>query len=172
MEGDLMKKIDPAKLSVEIVGLWDKQWFLLTSGTPDDFNMMTVSWGSIGCIWNKPFAQIVVRPQRYTFGFLEKNDTFTLCSFPEKYRPALQLLGSKSGKHGDKLSMTDLTIKKSNIIPAPGYNEASLILECQKIYTQDLDPKGFLDEGIQDNYPINDYHRVYYGEILAAFVDE
>jgi flavin reductase (DIM6/NTAB) family NADH-FMN oxidoreductase RutF len=167
-----MKKIDPAKLSVEIVTLWDKEWFLLTSGTIENFNMMTVSWGSIGCMWNKPFVQIVVRPQRYTFEFLEKNTTFTLCSFPEKYRPALEILGSKSGRHGDKLSLTDLTPKKSSKISAPAYKEASLILECKKIYFQDLNPIGFLDEGIEDNYPINDYHRVYFGEIVAAFVDD
>ena len=103
---------------------------------------------------------------------MEKNDTFTLCGFPETYRPALQILGSKSGRYGDKLSLTDLTLKKSTKISAPAYNEASLILECRKIYYQDLDPKGFLDKGIQDNYPINDYHRVYYGEILAAFVED
>ena len=171
-EAKQMKKIDPAKISVEIVSLWDKQWFLLTAGTPEDFNMMTVSWGSIGCMWNKPFAQIVVRPQRYTFEFMEKSDSFTLCSFSEQYRPALQLLGSKSGRHGDKLSLTDLTVKKSSIVSAPAYKEASLILECRKIYYQNFDPKGFLDESIQDNYPINDYHRIYYGEIVAAFVEK
>jgi len=171
-KGKIMKKIDPAKLSVEIVNLWDKGWFLLTSGIFDNYNMMTVSWGSLGCMWNKPFAQIVVRPQRYTYEFLENNDSFTLCSFPEKYRPALQLLGSKSGRHGDKLSLTDLTPKKSKEISAPAYNEASIILECKKIYFQDLDPKGFLDEDIENNYPIKDYHRVYFGEILAAFVDD
>ena len=167
-----MKRIDPSKLSVEIVSLWDKQWFLLTCGTPDDYNMMTVSWGSIGCIWNKPFAQIVVRPQRYTFEYLEKNDNFKHTPIPEKNRPDLQNLGSKSGRHGEKLSLTHRTMKKSTTISAPGYNEAALILECKKMYYQDLDPKGFLDEGIQDNYPINYYHRFYYGEILVAFVEE
>jgi flavin reductase (DIM6/NTAB) family NADH-FMN oxidoreductase RutF len=167
-----MKSIDPNKLLVDIINLWDKQWFLLTSGTEDNFNMMTVSWGSIGCMWNKPFVQIVVRPQRYTYEFLENSDTFSLCAFPEQYRPALQLLGSKSGRHGDKLGLTDLTIKKSSKILAPSYNEASLILECRKMYYQDMDPNGFLDETIQNNYPINDYHRVYYGEILAVFISE
>ena len=166
-----MKKIDPEKLTVDAVALWDKRWFLLTSGTFDDFNMMTVSWGSIGCMWNKPFVQIVVRPQRYTFKYLEKSDSFTLCAFPEGYRPALNLLGSKSGKHGDKLSFTDLTVKKSTKVSSPSYKEANLILECRKIYYQDFNPKGFVDKRIQDNYPINDYHRVYYGEILAAFVE-
>ena len=33
---------------------------------------MTVSWGSMGMIWNKPFIQVVVRPQRHTFEFMEK----------------------------------------------------------------------------------------------------
>jgi hypothetical protein len=42
-------------------------------------------------------------------------------------------------------------------------------LECRKIYYQDIDPKGFLDGTIQGNYAAHDYHRVYYGEILAAF---
>ena len=167
-----MKKIDPLKLKVDTVGLWDKQWLLLTSGTLDNCNMMTVSWGSIGCMWNKPFAQIVVRPQRNTYKFLEKNDSFTLCAFPEKYRKALQFLGSKSGRYGNKLSFTDLTLKKSTKISSPAYHEANLILECKKIYSQDFNPEGFLDEAIQSNYPLNDYHRVYYGEILAAFIEE
>ena len=81
-----MKQIKPSKLDVEIVRLWDKQWFLLTAGNETDFNMMTVSWGSIGCIWNKPFAQVVVRPQRHTYQFIDKYPDFTLCAFPEKYR--------------------------------------------------------------------------------------
>jgi flavin reductase (DIM6/NTAB) family NADH-FMN oxidoreductase RutF len=170
--GERVRKIEPKKLKVDIVNLWNKQWFLLTAGTIDNYNMMTVSWGSIGCMWNKPFAQIVVRPQRYTFEYLEKNDSFTLCAFPEAYRPALNLLGSKSGRHGDKLSYTDLKVKKSTKVTAPSYKEANLILECRKIYYQDLNPEGFIDKSIQDNYPLNDYHRVYYGEILAAFVDE
>jgi len=167
-----MKKIDPEKLVLKIVHLFDKQWLLLTSGTFDDCNMMTISWGSIGCMWNRPFVQIVVRPQRYTYEYLEKSDSFTLCAFPDKFRNSLRFLGSKSGRYGDKLSLTDLTPKKSSKISAPAYNEANLILECRKIYYQDLDPQGFLDKTIQNNYPINDYHRVYYGEILAAFVDD
>ena len=164
-----MIEIDVSKWNTDPVSLWMDQWFVLTAGTIDDHNMMTVSWGSIGCLWNKPFAQIFVRPQRHTFNYTEKYETFTLCSFPEKYRDSMQTLGTISGRNTDKLSMTDLTIKKSTKIAAPGYNEASLIIECKKIYSQDMDPKGFLNKNIQKNYPINDYHRIYYGEILAVF---
>ncbi len=36
-----------------------------------DCNTMTASWGGLGVLWNKPMATIYVRPQRYTFQFLE-----------------------------------------------------------------------------------------------------
>lgn len=77
-----------------------------------------------------------------------------------------------SGGNGYKLSKTGLSLKTSRNVSAPSYNEASLILECRKIYYQDIDPKGFLDKTIQDNYAANDYHRVYFGEIVAAFCEK
>ena len=167
-----MKEIDATGLSVNIVDLWMNQWLVLTAGSPEDFNMMTVAWGSVGCMWGKPFAQIVVRPQRYTHEFTERYDTFTLCAFPPAYRKDLQTLGSISGRDGDKLSRTQLTVRRSARVAAPSYNEASLILECRKMYFQDIDPRGFVDESIGENYAAGDYHRAYFGEILGVFVAE
>ena len=167
-----MKEIDVASLLTKPVDLWMNQWLLLTSGTFEDHNMMTVAWGSIGCMWSRPFVQIVVRPQRHTYGYLEKSDSFTLCAFPEKFRDALQTLGALSGRDCDKLGKTKLTLRKSKTVSAPSYNEATLILECRKIYIQDIDPKGFIDPTIQDNYSGNDYLRVYFGEILKVLVIE
>ena len=164
-----MKEIDVTKLSVEIVDLWMNQWLLLTSGNPDEFNMMTVAWGSVGCMWSKPFAQIVVRPQRYTYQFLETFDSFTLCAFPAEYRKDLEILGSISGRDGDKLKKTKLSLRISSKVSSPSYNEASLILECRKMYYQDIDPKGFVDPDISSNYANRDYHRAYFGEILGAY---
>jgi flavin reductase (DIM6/NTAB) family NADH-FMN oxidoreductase RutF len=167
-----MLKVDVTKLSLDVVDLWMNQWLLLTAGTLDDCNMMTVAWGSIGCMWSKPFAQVVVRPQRHTRKYIDQLDSFTLCAFPENYRKDLQTLGTLSGKDGDKLSQTEITLRSSEKVSAPSYNEANLILECRKIYCQDMDPSGFLNKTIQDNYPANDYHRIYFGEILAAICEE
>ena len=164
-----MVEVDVAKLSVDVVDLWMNRGLLLTAGTLEDCNMMTVGWGSIGCMWGKPFAQVVVRPQRHTRKYMEKSDSFTLCAFPEKYRADLQTLGTLSGRDGDKLSKTALTLKASKKVAAPSYKEADLILECRKTYFQDMNPAGFVDRTIKDNYSANDYHRVYFGEIIAAF---
>ena len=147
--------------------LWLKQWLLLTSGDfkKNDFNCMTVAWGSIGAMWSTPFVQVVVRPSRYTHRFMEKYSTFTLAAFSEKHRADLQLLGSRSGRDGDKLSLTSLTPIASETIEAPGYAEAELIIECRKIYTDVFKPQNFLNATIDGRYPDKDYHTVYFGRI-------
>jgi len=166
-----MREVKVTELSVDVVNLWMNRWLLLTSGTIDECNMMTVGWGSIGYMWKKPFVQIVVRPQRHTRKYVEQSDSFTLCAFPEKYRKDLATLGTISGRNGDKLSKTGLTLKVSRRVASPSYNEAELILECRKIYYQDMDPRGFVDKTIQENYGENDYHRIYFGEILSVFCE-
>lgn len=148
--------------------LWSEQWFLLTAGnlSAGKFNPMTVSWGSLGCIWNKPFALVVVRPSRFTFQFMEEFNTFTLCGFPQDYQPAMRILGSKSGRDSNKMAESGLTPIPASRVAAPAYAEAELIIECRKMYFQDLDPAHFLDPEISQNYPLPDYHRMYFGEIM------
>lgn len=149
--------------------LWANQWLLLTCGdfAKSHFNAMTVGWGSFGTMWKKPFAQVVVRPTRYTFEFMEQYETFTICAFPQDYHQALELLGSKSGRDGDKIKEAGLTPMASSQVAAPGFAEAELIVECRKNYWDDLKPSQFLDPSIESNYPLKDYHRVYFGEIVA-----
>ena len=149
--------------------IWHKGWFLLTAGdfAAGHFNTMTVSWGGFGTMWDKPFVQVVVRPGRYTYEFMQRYGTFTLCAFPAKYRKALDLLGSKSGRDGDKIAEAGLTPEVSTVVTAPSFVEAELAVECRKIYWQDLDPSHFVDAAIHANYPQKDYHRVYYGQIVA-----
>ena len=151
--------------------LWAKQWLLLTAGdfAGGRFNSMTVGWGSVGTMWGRPFAQVVVRPIRYTYEFIERYDTFTLCAFPQRYRRALNLLGTKSGRDGDKIAEAGLTPVASTQVAAPGFAEAELILECRKIYWDDMEPNRFLDPTIEGNYPNKDYHRIYFGQILAIY---
>ena len=51
---------------------------------------------------------------------------------------------------------------------APCFAEAELVLECRKIYWQDMEATQFLDDRIEECYPERDYHRIYFGEILAV----
>lgn len=153
--------------------LFESQWLLLTAGDypSKKFNAMTVSWGSIGQIWSKMFMLVVVRPTRYTYQFINDYPTFTVSAFPRAYRNALALLGSKSGRDGDKISASGLTPIASHAVQAPGFAEANLIIECKKMYWDDLKPENFMDESILGHYSENDFHRMYFGEIVDIYAD-
>ncbi|MBN1781580.1 flavin reductase [bacterium] len=157
------------QLLVRSHDLWANQGMLLTSGDFLDgsYNCMTIAWGSLGNMWNRPFAQVVVRPNRFTYEYLEKYETFTLCAFPPEYRRSLQIIGSDSSRSQEKITAAGLTPIVSSVVAAPAYAEAELILECQKIYWDDLKPENFLDNSLENFYPNKDYHRIYYGEVIA-----
>jgi uncharacterized protein (DUF952 family)/flavin reductase (DIM6/NTAB) family NADH-FMN oxidoreductase RutF len=151
--------------------IFDLQWFLLSCGDFEkkDFNSMTISWGGLGTMWGLPVALVAVRFSRYTFQFMERNDTFTINSFPEKYRDVLNTFGGRSGREIDKMQSTQITAIASKKVNAPSYLEAELVIECKKIYWNDINPAHFLDERIVEKYSTRDYHRFYVGEVVGIF---
>ena len=157
-------------LTLRVHQMWKEEWFLLSSGDFEKrhFNTMTVAWGGLGLMWNRPMAMVVVRPQRYTHEFMEAYPDFTLCAFPRRYREALSMLGSRSGRQGDKIGASGLTPCAATAVRSPVFAEASLLIECRKIYRDAIDPAGFLDPGIAANYPSRDFHSLYFGEVLAS----
>ena len=168
----LMNRVDiaPEKFIVPVARVWSRQWLLLAAGSLEnqDYNIMTVGWGSFGVMWGKPFAMVVVRPGRHTRQFMEKSADFTLCAFPETHRAVLSYCGSRSGRDVDKVKATGLTPVPSRVVGAPGFDEAELVVECRKMYFDDFDPSRFLDPSLENNYPKKDYHRMYFGEIVAV----
>ena len=161
--------ISAEELNVNAHKIWDNDWPLLTSGSfkENNFNCMTVGWGSIGSVWNKPFVQVFVRHHRYTFEFMERYDNFTLSVLGKEYKKALNLLGTKSGRDMDKIAAAGLTPIASQVVSSPGFEEAELIIECKKMYWQDLDPQTILQDNVHKMYAAKDYHRIYFGEILS-----
>ncbi len=165
------KRIPAKSITDNTFTLIDDDWMLITAGTPAEFNTMTASWGGLGILWNREVCFCFIRPQRYTYGFMEEENIFTLSFFNEKYRAALQLCGSKSGRDLDKINATGLT---PLYLPDGGisFSEARLILKCKKVYTQDLDAQRFLAPNINEHYPAKDYHRLYIGEIMQCLTKD
>ena len=167
-----MKSIPVSELSLSPFTAFDKDWFLVTAGdfAKNDFNTMTVSWGFLGTMWNKPVAQVVIRPQRYTREFLDRHDSFTVCAFPSEFRKALTLLGTKSGRDGDKIAEAGLHPVAATKVAAPSFAEATFCLECRILYRQPMLRGSFLDkEPLEKWYgPAEEPHIVYIGEVVAA----
>jgi len=152
------------ELYTEIFSQFDKQWGLLTAGTQENFNTMTVSWGGLGTIWGKPVATVYVRTSRYTHEFMDKEDYFTVSFYPEEYKKVLGVLGSKSGKEIDKMHESGLTPE-----PVQGsmtFKEAKVTLVCKKLFMQQLDPKN-INKEIADRFYSGDApHDMYIGEVV------
>ncbi len=144
-----------------------QQWALVSAGTPEHFNTMTIGWGGVGCLWRRPVAEVYVRPCRYTYEFMEANDFFTVSFFSEEFRDALKLLGTKSGRDCDKVSLSGLTPIAAG--KSVTFAQAQYTLLCKKIYFHDLDPAQIPPEIWAQFYaPGETPHRAYYGEIIEV----
>lgn len=163
----MLNQIDVRKAGGDVFSRIGEQWMLITAGTPERCNTMTASWGGLGVLWGGPVATIYVRPQRYTYEFLERSDSFTLSFLPEQYRKELGLCGSKSGREVDKFQACGFTVA-AGAGNAPYIEQAELVLVCRKLYWQDMDPSHFLDPSIEETWYQNDYHRMYIGAIVEA----
>ncbi len=158
--------ITPEAMGEDVFSRIGKQWMLIGAGNEERMNMMTASWGAMGVLWNKPVATVYIRPSRYTMDFVEQNEYFSLCFFDESHRQTLTLCGRQSGRDIDKIQATGLT--PCYECEAPYFEEASLVVICRKLYTQDMDPTAFCDETLEDHYHGADYHRQYIGEIVTV----
>ena len=156
--------LKPENLTDNVFDLVGNQWMLISAGEIGAFNTMTASWGCLGVLWRKQVAVCFVRPSRHTFSFINKAAYYTLSVLPEENRGILDFCGANSGRDTDKIAKTGL---KPVDIEGKGvsFEQASLVLLCRKLYTQDFDPSLFLDPEIQNLYPKKDYHRVFVGEI-------
>ena len=144
-----------------------KEWMLITAGNEDNFNTMTASWGGLGVLWNKNVAFTFIRPSRYTHEFTEKEEFFSLCFFPEEYREALTFCGRNSGRDCDKIKETGLTPVFIDGVPC--FEEASLVLICRKLYTQEMDKNCTTDAQVKSHYAEDEpFHTMYIGDIVKA----
>lgn len=166
---DVFREIKPKDIPDNVFKLIGDDWMLITAGVSKDYNTMTASWGGLGILWGAPVSYCFIRPHRYTYNFVEKNETYTLSFFDEKYRKALQYCGAHSGRDVDKAEATGLTVVEGEDNTVY-FEEARLVLVCKKLYYQDLNPENFLDLSIDRNYLKKDYHRMYVGKIVKCLI--
>ncbi|MHB1294055.1 MAG: flavin reductase family protein [Anaerolineae bacterium] len=135
-------------------------------------NVMTISWGQVGIIWNKPIFTVLVRPSRYTYEFIEDSGVFTLGVPTEEMRRWVAVCGARSGREMDKFAAYGIGATPGIQVPAVTLDPCPLVFECRVVHTNDLIPAN-LDHAIEaDNYGGSNYHRLYFGEIMGAYAHE
>lgn len=160
--------IDPTEIK-NPVKLFADDWMALAVGKPGDMNAMTIAWGALGELWKRHVVTVYVSSDRYTHSFMERFDRFTLTALPESMRPALEYIGTHSGRDGDKLRAAGLTPEFTEL-GNPTFREGNLVIECRKIYSAPFqmsaiapDVRHFYDKG-------TGIHTMYVGEILNVMV--
>ncbi len=168
------KKIEPKMIEGNVIAAFDNGWGLVTAGTETDYNTMTISWGQMGCLWNRPVCTVYIRPCRYTYKFTEASERFTVSLFnKEDCREPLKILGSKSGREMNKMQDSGLTPMQFD--GCTGYAEAKYVLVVRKLYDQQFDPARIPEEVRSSMYKTvadDDLHRQYICLIEAVYEKE
>lgn len=161
---------DMKTLTPEIFRVFTDRGALLTAGNRESCNTMTIGWCQLGTLWNVPTCTVYVRPERYTYEFMEAQDYFTVSVLPEDSKKIMGLCGTKSGRDTDKIAECGLTLSYGEG-DAPFLEEAELVLVCRKLYVQDLDPACVLgEETILPFYKAGGWHRAYTGKVVEAYI--
>lgn len=141
---------------------------LIAAGDNSRVNAMTASWGGLGVLWHKQVATVYVRESRFTLELIDKNEGFSLSFLGAGFRDELNLIGSKSGRDGDKIKEAGLHVSFFGKVPA--FNEAETVLCCRKLFRQRLELENFLDaEPVRKFYPTCDRHVMFIAEIEAVY---
>ena len=167
------KHIKPSEIEGNLIDLIASDWMLVTAGDRHKFNTMTANWGGVGHLWNKPVVFVFVRPERYTFQFIENSEGFTLSFYNETYRDALNICGTKSGKDSNKIAEAGLTAHFTEL-GYPVFTEAKLVFECRKLYATMLTKESFLDLGpLRTHYTVKGgLHKLYIAEIEKVWIQK
>ena len=163
---------DPQTVIRDLLPALGAENALLTAGTADRRNTMTIGWCQAGRLWGLPTCTVYVRPERYTYQFMEDQAYFTVSVLPADMKNAMALCGTKSGRDMDKIKECGLTVR-TGAGGAPFFEEAELVLVCRTLYAQDLEPACVLSAGEEKILPSygakGGWHRAYTGEIVEAY---
>ncbi|MCP5114290.1 MAG: flavin reductase family protein [bacterium] len=145
---------------------------LVTTSADGQPNVMTIGWGTIGSIWARPTFVVLVRPSRYTYSRLEEVGDFTVNVPPPGLADAVAHCGTVSGRDHDKFQEKRLTIVGSQQVRPPVIEECVIHYECRTLHRNDMVPEAVVQAVLDDAYPEGDFHRIYFGEIVAAYAEE
>ncbi len=163
----MWKEIKPTEITDNLIDIIKNEWMLITAGDSGKYNMMTASWGFMGEMWGSDSVAVVVRPQRYTMEFLEKNDYFSL-SFYGDNKAIHAVCGRKSGRDTDKTNQTGLTpVFANNTVY---FSEARLVIICKKQYCAPLLDSGFTDKEVLEKNYNGDLHNLIIGKIEKVLI--
>lgn len=127
---------------------------MVTSGTMEKSNIMTVAWTGIQNT-NPAIVYISVRPERYSYNLIKETKEFAINLTTRDLAYATDWCGVKSGAKVDKFKEMHLTKQKGNFVKCPLIEESPVSVECKVIDIKELGS-----------------HHAFIAEVLSIDADE
>lgn len=127
---------------------------LVTCGTLEKPNVLTVAWTGIVCT-HPAMTYVSVRPSRYSYELIRQTGEFVINLTTADLVRAADFCGVRSGRDMDKFSLTGLTPVAAQEVSAPVLEESPIGLECR----------------VKQVLPLGS-HDMFLAEIVAVDVDE
>ena len=105
---------------------------LVSCGTMDAPNILTVAWTGIACT-HPAMTYISVRPNRHSFGILQRTGEFVINLPTSAMAKTVDLCGMKTGARMDKAKHCHLTLLPGDTVAAPVIAECPVSLECHVV---------------------------------------
>ena len=116
---------------------------LVTCGTIEQPNVLTIGWTGIVCT-RPPMTYISVRPERHSHDIIKKSGEFVINLTTSAMCRETDFCGVKSGRDTDKVAETGFTPR--TIEGAVTYAEAQETMVLRKMFMQQLDRSRFSPE--------------------------
>lgn len=167
-----MKELQISQVSEKVIDQLPKG-ALLTVKSNDKLNTMAIGWATLGRIWNKPILTVMVRFSRHTYEIISNGDSFTVSfSTSNALEKAIDFCGNNSGRNVDKFKECGFTLEYVDGVESPYISEGDLHIICKIVYKNTMEPELLSKEIKEEWYSDNDYHGIFYGEVLKVLVKE
>lgn len=103
---------------------------LVTCGTMEQPNVLTVAWTGIVCT-HPAMTYISVRPQRHSFGLIQKSGEFVINLPTSAMAKAVDFCGMKTGAKMNKIERCHLGLLEGETVSAPILVDCPVSLECR-----------------------------------------
>jgi len=164
------RSYDVAEAWAETVTTMQKTGLLLvTSDATGKPNVMTIGWALLGSVWAKPILTVLVRPSRFTYHLLDSSGEFTVNVPPPELADTVQFCGTESGRDRDKFGERGLTPVPARHVKCPVIDQCLLHYECRVVHKNDVIPENIAADIVRRFYVQGNFHRVFFGEVLAVY---
>lgn len=103
---------------------------LVTCGTMDKPNVLTVAWAGIVST-RPPKTYISVRPERHSYNMIKDSGEFVINLPTAEIVKAVDFCGVRTGAKTDKFAATGLQIEPSTLLAAPMIVQCPINIECR-----------------------------------------